>query len=159
MNSLFQVALHPVVNICVRLSIELKYSLQWGSFVFPLDSRQKFNGSNSLRAERIEIRLQKSLASFRNAVKDLKNPALQCRRLAGRSSSGACELDQSRHSLTRTPGPQVGLYKAHSGIKCWSSEKLEPRIPPCVNVPFVVRGCQSGCRNGGCTKSPLITDH
>ena len=40
--------------------------------------------------------------------------------------------------------PQVGLYKAHSGIKWWSSEKLEPRVPPCVNLPFVVWGCQSG---------------
>jgi hypothetical protein len=47
--------------------------------------------------------------------------------------------------LTRTPGPQVGLYKAHSGIKWWSSEKLQPRIPPCVNVPFDFWGCQSGC--------------
>jgi len=33
-------------------------------------------------------------------------------------------VNLSRHSLTRTPGPQVGLYKAHSGIKWWSSEKL-----------------------------------
>ena len=61
--------------------------------------------------------------------------------------------------LTRTPGPQVGLYKAHSGIKWWSSEKLEPRIPPCVNVSFVVWGCQSGCTkwwlyevSGGCVE-------
>ena len=44
--------------------------------------------------------------------------------------------------LTQTPGPQVALYKAHSGIKWWSSEKLEPRIPPRVNVPIVVWGCQ-----------------
>ena len=42
--------------------------------------------------------------------------------------------------LTHTPGPQVGLCKAHSGIKWSSSEKLEPRTPPCVNVPFVVCG-------------------
>ena len=66
--------------------------------------------------------------------------------------------------LTRSPGPQVGLYKAHSGIKWWSFEKLEPRIPPCVNVPFVVGGCQSGCTkwwlyevSGGCVKvSPNV---
>ena len=44
--------------------------------------------------------------------------------------------------LTHTPGPQVGLYKAHSGIKWWSSEKLEPRIPPCVSLSIVVWGCQ-----------------
>ena len=47
--------------------------------------------------------------------------------------------------LTRTPGPQVGLYKAHSGIKWWSSEKLEPRMPPCASLPFVVWSCQDGC--------------
>jgi len=66
--------------------------------------------------------------------------------------------------LTHTPGPQVGLYKAHSGIKWWSSEKLEPRIPPCVNVSFVVWGCQSGCTrwwlyevSGGCVEiSPNV---
>ena len=52
--------------------------------------------------------------------------------------------------LTRTPGPQVDLYKAHSGIKWWSSEKLEPRIPQSVNLPFGVCGFQSGC-----TKCPL----
>ena len=49
--------------------------------------------------------------------------------------------------------PQVGhvkeykncpYCKAHSGIKWWSSEKLEPRIPSCVNLPIVVLGCQSG---------------
>ena len=42
---------------------------------------------------------------------------------------------------THTPGSQVGLYKAHGGIRWWSSEKLEPRIPLCVNVPFAVSQC------------------
>ena len=56
--------------------------------------------------------------------------------------------------LIHTPGPQVGLHKAHSGIKWWSSENLEPRIkrsekqepriPPSVNLPIVVWGCQNG---------------
>ena len=43
--------------------------------------------------------------------------------------------------LIHTPGSQVGLYKAHGGIRWWSSEKLEPRIPLCVNVPCVVSQC------------------
>ena len=55
---------------------------------------------------------------------------------------GVCRYTQKVAMLTHTPGLQVGLYKAHSGIKWWSSEKLEPRIPPCVNVPFVVWWCQ-----------------
>ena len=36
-------------------------------------------------------------------------------------------------SLTRTPGPHVGLYKTHSGIKWWSPEELEPLITQIVN--------------------------
>ena len=65
---------------------------------------------------------------------------------------------------THTPGPQVGLYKAHIGITWRSSETLEPRIPPCVNLPIVVWGCQSGCTkwwlyevSGGCVEvSPSV---
>ena len=30
--------------------------------------------------------------------------------------------------LTRTLGPQVGLYKAQSGTKWWSAEEIGPRI-------------------------------
>ena len=41
-------------------------------------------------------------------------------------------------ALARTPVPP------RLGIKSWSSEKLEPRIPPCVNLPIVAGGCQSG---------------
>ena len=37
------------------------------------------------------------------------------------------------NALARTPGPQVSLYKARSGIELWSSEGLEPRIPQIVN--------------------------
>ena len=44
------------------------------------------------------------------------------------------EVSPSGNALARTPGSQVGLYKAHSGTKWWSSEKLEPRIPPCVKI-------------------------
>ena len=34
---------------------------------------------------------------------------------------------------TRTPGPQVGLYRAYRNLKWWSSEELEPRMPKIVN--------------------------
>ena len=56
--------------------------------------------------------------------------------------------------FTHTPGPQVGLYKAHSGNKWWSSEKLQPRIPPCVNVSFDfgVRVAVQNGDTGGCVE-------
>ena len=53
--------------------------------------------------------------------------------LKGDPKVGLVKVYQLVPILTRTPGPKVGLYKARSGIKWWSSEKLEPLIPPCVN--------------------------
>jgi hypothetical protein len=64
--------------------------------------------------------------------------------LEGDLQVGLVKVYQLVPIVTRTPGPQVGLYKARSGIKWWSSEKLEPRIPPSVNLPIVVWGCLSG---------------
>ena len=58
--------------------------------------------------------------------------------LQGDPQVGLVKVYQLVPILTRTPGPQVGLYKAHNGTKWLRSEKLEPRIPPCVNLPIVV---------------------
>ena len=39
-------------------------------------------------------------------------------------------LDKSRHSLTRTPGPQAGLYKAHSGNQMVELRKAKATDTP-----------------------------
>ena len=42
--------------------------------------------------------------------------------------------DRARtHTRTHTHQDQVGLYKAHNGIKWLSSEELKPQIPQMVN--------------------------
>ena len=78
--------------------------------------------------------------------------------LKGNPKVGLVKVYQLVPIVTRTPGPQVGLYKAHSGIKWWISEKLEPRIPPCVNLAIVVVwGCHSGHPDPCQSKDPHVS--
>jgi hypothetical protein len=75
------------------------------------------------------VHCERAPAGGADSGRALQNCTARGDELKGGPQVGLVKVYQLVPILTRTPGHQVGLYKAHSGIKWWSSEKLEHGYP------------------------------